>query len=344
MSDIGALQGTVLLADDDEAVRDVYAQKLRAHGFHVLLAADGVEAVEILTKLPIDVGLINVMMPRHNGYDVCRIAKSNPQTRSIPIVLITGFSDDADRERGAQAGADDFMSKPIQKDELISRLKTLVKLKRASDQLEHVENVLFTLAQSMEAREPGTQGHCERVARYSAALGQRLGLSVKECNTLRRAGYLHDIGKVSIPDAILLKPGHLNAEELRQMETHPEMGERICSPLQSLKDVLPIIRWHHERLDGGGYPDHLQGKQIPLSVRIVQTVDIYDSLVCADPYRSAFTSEIAFVTIRGEVQQGWWDGSVVDGLEGLFRNSVALPEMRPPLKAWMPQNRRQQVV
>jgi putative two-component system response regulator len=284
------------------------------------------------------------MMPRHNGYDVCRIAKSNPQTRSIPIVLVTGFSDNTDRERGALAGADDFISKPIQKEDLINRLKMLVRMKRASDELERVENVLFTLAQSVEAREPGAQGHCERVARYSAALGERLGLSVKECNTLRRAGYLHDIGKVSIPDAILLKPGPLNAEERRQMETHSEMGERICSPLRSLKDVLPIIRWHHERLDGGGYPDHLQGKQIPLSVRIVQIVDIYDSLVCAHPYRSAFTSEIAFATIRGEVQQRWWDGSVVDALEGLFRNSDALPGVRPPFKAWMPQNRRQQVV
>ena len=293
MSDIGALQGTVLLADDDEAVRDLYAQKLRAQGFQVFLAADGVEAVEILTKQSIDVGVIDVMMPRHNGYDVCRIAKSNPQTRSIPIVLLTGLSDNTDRERGAQAGADDFMSKPIQKDELISRLRTLVRMKRASDELERVENVLFTLAHSMEAREPGTQGHCERVARYSAALGERLGLAVKECNTLRRAGYLHDIGKVSIPDAILLKPGPLNEQERRQMETHSETGERMCSPLRSLKDVLPIIRWHHERLDGGGYPDHLQGKDIPLSVRIVQIVDIYDSLVCAHPYRPAFTSEIA---------------------------------------------------
>jgi putative two-component system response regulator len=341
MQETGTLQGTILVADDDEEVRNLYVQMLQAHGFQVFQAADGVEAIEVLTKESIDVGLIDILMPRHNGYDVCRIAKANPRTRSIPIFLITGFLGDTERERSVQVGADDLIDKPVLKDELIARLRILVKLKRMGDELDCAESVLFKLAHRLEAREPGSEAHCERVARYSAALGERLGLSATDCDSLRRAGYLHDIGKISIPDAVLSKPGPLNEQERRQMETHSETGEQICSSVGSLQDVLPVIRWHHERLDGGGYPDHLKGDEIPLAVRIVQIVDIYDALVSARSYRPALTSQMAFATIRREVRRGWWDSSIVDELEGLFRNSTEIPGVQPPHKAPAPEARRQ---
>src|SRR2546422_6710191 len=199
------------------------------------------------------------MMPRCTGFAVCRTVKARPETRLIPVVLITGLGSADDRIRGIESGADDFLNKPIRKEELLARVRSLVRLKRFTDELENAETVLCSLAHSIEAKDPYTEGHCERLSRYSIALAERLGLPEEQRVALRRAGVVHDIGKVAVPEQILLKPGPLDPDERRIMENHPVIGERICAPLKSFRFVLPIIRHHHERMDGTGYPDHLKG-------------------------------------------------------------------------------------
>jgi cyclic di-GMP phosphodiesterase len=313
--------GTVLVADDNESARDMLEMMLRTHGYRVLSAADGPQALALLQQEPIDLAFIDVVMPGQSGFAVCRAAKDRPETRLTPIVLITGLGRVEDRIRGIEAGADDFLNKPVRKEELLARAKSLVRIKRFTDELESAETVVFTLAASIEAKDPYTEGHCDRLSRYSAALGERLGLSEEDRIALRRGGVVHDIGKVAVPERVLLKPGSLDLHERKLMEAHAVIGERICAPLKSFRQVLPIIRWHHERQDGSGYPDQLKSGQIPLTARVLQTVDIYDALTTDRPYRKALSSERAFAILHDEVRRGWWDGALVKEFESLLREA-----------------------
>jgi putative two-component system response regulator len=317
--------GTILVADDDQEIRQPLEYLLRLQGYRVLTAGDGAEALSLLQEQPVDVALLDVSMPRESGFSVCRALKSRSATRLVPVVLMArpgGGSDD--RVRGVEAGADDFLSKPIRKEELLARVKSLVRLKRIGAELEMAETVLLSLAASIEAKDPYTAGHCERVARYSAELAGRLGLPEELRKALLRGGMVHDIGKVAVPDQILLKPGPLSLDERRLMETHTSIGEQICAPMKSFRNILPIIRSHHEHQNGSGYPDHLTGDQIPLTARILQVADVYDALTTDRPYRAALTPEQALSTVREEAQRGWWDREIVDVLESLLKNSPEL--------------------
>lgn len=316
--------GTILVADDDDALREMLEHLLRKQGYRVLAATNGADALALLQMHPVDLALFDVMMPRLTGFEACRTAKARPETRLTPIVLITGLGRSEDRVQGIEAGADDFLSKPVRQEELLARVKSLVRMKRYTDELETAETVLCTLAASIEAKDPYTEGHCDRLSRYSVALAKRLGLSEEDCVALRRGGVVHDIGKVAVPEAILLKPGPLNDRERKVMESHPVIGAHICSPLKSFRNVLPIIRWHHERQNGTGYPDGLRGPQIPLVTRILQTVDVYDALSTARPYRDALPHDKVFSIMREEVARGWWDGALVDELEALLKASPGL--------------------
>jgi len=226
-------------------------------------------------------------------------------------VMITGLSDRDDRVRGIEAGADDFLSKPVYPEELFARVKSLLKLKEFTDELENAEAVLVALALGIESRDPYTGNHCERLAQYAADLGHYIGLDGDSITALKRGGYLHDLGKVSIPDEILKKGTRLTAEEWRIMKQHPVIGEAICRPLKSFRDVLPIIRHHHEHWDGSGYPDHMQGYDIPLLARVLQVVDVYDALRTARPYKPALTHEEAERTMLDESNRGLWDPNLV---------------------------------
>ena len=217
-------------------------------------------------------------MPERNGFDVCREVKSSPDTRLIPVVLVTASTAVADRIEGIECGADDFLSKPVNREELLARVRSLLRLKQFTDELENAETVLFSLALSIEAKDPYTEGHCDRLSQYSVVLAERLDLPNDLRIALRRAGTVHDIGKVAVPEHVLLKPGPLTPEEWKVMKQHPVVGERICAPLKSFRHVLPVIRSHHEKLDGSGYPDGLKGDEIPLTARVLQVVDIYDAL------------------------------------------------------------------
>ena len=224
--------------------------------------------------------------------------------------------------QGIESGADDFLNKPVNKEELLARVRSLLKIKQFTDELEHAENVLFALALSIEAKDPYTEGHCDRLSESSEALAKRLSLNEEERIALRRGGVIHDIGKVAVPDQILLKPGPLTPEERNVMQRHTVVGAGICSPLKSFRSVLPIIRHHHEKIDGSGYPDGLKGDAIPLTARILQTVDIYDALTTDRPYRKAMTPDRAFALMREEVKRDWWDGALVDELEAMVQTSV----------------------
>ena len=291
---------------------------LEVEGYHVLCVLDGKQALDILRTNSIDLALLDVMMSERDGFVVCHEIKSNPETRFVPVVLITALTGRADRIRGIECGADDFLSKPIHREELLARVYSLLRLKQFTDELESAETVLFSLALSIEAKDPCTEGHCNRLSRYSVALAEQLGVSDELMVALRRAGIVHDVGKVAVPEYILLKPGPLTPDERKIMEQHPITGERICAPMKSFRRVLPIIRHHHEKLDGSGYPDGLKGEDIPMTARILQTVDVYDALTTDRPYRKALSSQVALEIMRSEVKKGWWDGGLVDILETLF--------------------------
>jgi putative two-component system response regulator len=214
--------------------------------------------------------------------------------------------------KGIDAGADDFLSKPFDSAELHARIRSLVRLKRYTDDLESAEAVLLGLGATIEARDPCTRGHCQRLARYATTLGRSLGLDDSDLSALERGGFLHDIGKIAVPDAVLLKEGKLDPQESRIMQEHPVVGDALCSGLNSLKSVRPIVRHHHERLDGSGYPDGLKNTEVPLLAQIVSIVDIFDALTTERPYRNARPHGEAFEVLSSEASKGWRDRALID--------------------------------
>lgn len=300
----------VLVVDDEPSNRELLIAILEAEGLEVGIAEDGTSGIAQVTAFDPDLILLDINMPGTSGLDVCCKLKSDPDTRLIPIVLVTGLSAVEDRVRGLQCGADDFLTKPIERSELVARVRSLISLKSFTDELERAETVLYALARSIEAKDPYTHGHCERLSQYSIKLGVKLGQAEEQLTALRRAGIVHDIGKVAVPDAVLLKPGRLNEEERVIMQQHPGVGEQICLPLKSFGHVLPIIRHHHERADGTGYPDGLKGPQIPVTAKILQVVDVFDALSTVRPYKAALTADEALKIMNEEVARGWWDPDI----------------------------------
>ncbi len=301
----------ILVVDDNPDTNLLMRELLETRGYEVVTVADAGRAEIEVHQRPPDLILSDVIMPGKSGYELCRELKENPATRLIPFVLITGLSDREDKLRGIEAGADDFLNKPIFSEELFARVKSLLKLKEFTDELETVDSVLCTLGLSVESRDPYTEGHCERLAVHASNLGRHLGLDDDSILALRRGGYLHDLGKIAVPDEILKKGTNLSPEEWTIMKQHPVTGENICRPLKSLRLVLPIIRSHHEHSDGSGYPDGLSGTDIPLLARILQVVDVYDALRTTRPYKPALAHEQAALTMRREAQAGLWDEELV---------------------------------
>jgi cyclic di-GMP phosphodiesterase len=274
-------------------------------GYQVVTASDGEQALQIVEATHPDLVLMDVLMPKLTGYEVCERIKRNPATRLTPVVLITALNEREDRIQGINAGADDFLTKPVNPHELEARVRSLVRLKRYTDDLDSAESVIMSLALVIEARDAYTDGHCQRLAAYATSLGSVLGLGDDDLAALFRGGYLHDVGKVGIPDAVLLKSERLSRSEYDCIKQHTVIGDRLCGELRSLRRVRPIVRHHHERLDGSGYPDGLRGDDIPLLAQIMGIVDVYDAITTSRPYKGAAPLERACDELMGEVKQGW---------------------------------------
>ncbi len=293
------------------SVRSIRAA-LQGLAHELVRAASPAEAMAALAQHQINLVLIDLASPEKGGLDFCRFLKKSTTTQLLPVYVI-GSSDDVEEEvRALEAGADEFLLRPLRHRTFKARVQASLRHKAMIDSLDDSESVLFSLAQSVEDRDPDLGQHCHRLALMGAAMGLTLGLSAPDILALQRGGYLHDIGKVAVPDHVLFKPGALTPEEWEIMKTHAERGARICGGMKSLAPVLPIIRHHHERWDGSGYPNGLRGEEIPLLARILQLADIYDALTTARPYKEAMTPEQALTTLRDEVKKGWRDPQLVE--------------------------------
>ena len=324
--------GRVLVVDDLEANRSLMAAALSRDGYDVLFATDGRDALDVVAREQPDLVLMDVMMPGLDGFAACRALKRDPRTRLIPVVLVTALQESEHRIRGIDAGADDFLSKPFNPHELRARVRSLIRIKRYTDDLDTAESVIVSLALTIEARDACTEGHCHRLAAYASKLGRHVGLSDEDIAALARGGFLHDIGKVGIPDGILLKPGRLTRAEYDVMKQHALIGDRLCGELRSLRRVRPIVRHHHERLDGSGYPDGLRGDQIPLLAQVTAVVDVFDALTTERPYKQAVSFPQAYDELLAEASRGWHRRDLVDAfielgadgrLEAFVRESAA---------------------
>ena len=309
----------VLVVDDVASNRELLQGRLGDLGYDVREARDGIEALEAVAADEPDLILLDIDMPRLDGIAVCEQLKAHPIRRLIPIVILTASNDRNTRLLGIAAGADDYLSKPFDPKELLIRTKVLLRQRELNRRLDATEGVLFALARAVEARDRHTIHHAERVGRYAEAIGAAHGLGLEDCELLYHGGVLHDLGKIAIPDAILLKPGPLTNEEFARMKTHSVEGERICLSLRSVAYYLPMIRHHHERVDGGGYPDHLAGNDIPLGARIAAISDAWDAMVSDRPYRRGLDEEEALRRLRQGAGSQWDAGLVrvfIDLLDG----------------------------
>ncbi|MBA7593479.1 putative cyclic di-GMP phosphodiesterase [subsurface metagenome] len=273
---------------------------LSVAGYHVVTASNGEEALVMVEKESPDLILIDAMMPKMDGFEVCAVLKSKEETRLIPVVMVTPVEETEHKIRGFEAGVDDFLHRPINSVELLARVRCLVRTKRLNDELVNVENAIIALATAIEAKDPYTEGHVDRVANYALILGKEAGIAPWELQALRKAAILHDVGKIGIDESILLKPGSLTEEEFNQLKTHSVIGERICRPLGQDRLILEVIRHHHERYDGKGYPDGLAGEDIPIAARIMAVVDAYDALTSDRPYRARRSQEQAVEILKQE--------------------------------------------
>ncbi len=301
----------VLIVDDDPVVRETIRDSVEHLGYATREAASAEEALlNIAGDLP-DLILLDVRMPGITGIELCRQLKADQATHLIPVVLLTAQGELDTRVAGLEAGADDYFTKPVHLRELRARLRALIRLKRVVEELEQAENMITTLALTIEARDTYTAGHCVRLASYAVELGERLGLGQEELGALRLGGFLHDLGKIRVPDAVLLKPGPLTADEWRMIREHPDAGDRLATPMRTLSLVRPLIRHHHERVDGRGYPDKLVREEIPHLARVMSVVDVYDALRTRRPYKPPLEEAEALRILLEGARTGQLDPEIV---------------------------------
>lgn len=304
----------VLVVDDEASNRGLVRKALEPLGYDVAEAADGEEAVQAVAARPPDLVLLDLVMPKLDGYGVLRAIKTDPRTRLIPVVMLTSHDQLVEKIRAVQIGADDYLFKPFNIAELTARVKSLVNLKHFTDELEHASKVVESFAICVESRDRYTGNHCKRLGAYAARVGSVLGLTDDDLRTLHLGGVLHDIGKIAISDLILNKPGRLTPDEFGLMKMHSSVGYDLLKPMRTLEKVFPLVRHHHEKLDGSGYPDGIGGAEIPLLVRITSVVDVFDALHTRRSYKEAFPIEKCLEILREEATKGWWDRDVVEAL------------------------------
>jgi len=313
----------VLLVDDSGLNLKMLAAILKPLNYELFLAGHGFEALDIAERVDLDLVLLDVMMPDMDGFEVCRRLKADDATRMVPVIFVTTLDDADSRVRGIEAGGDDFITKPPNSTELIARTQSLIRLKKLNNSLTSIENVLFSLAKAVEAKDSYTRGHVDRAAYFAVALGNKMKLGSKDIEALRFGGRLHDVGKIGIPNNVLNKDGPLDDEEWKMMRSHPEVGYNICLPLkETLGAALHVIRHHHEKLDGSGYPDGLKAEQISAVARIMAVADIYDALTSDRAYRKGLSSEKAITILREESAEGKLDAEVVENLVDIIQTET----------------------
>jgi len=316
----------VLVVDDDESLANLYSRLLKRAGYQVRVRTNGHDALKAAAEQPPDVVLLDVMMPGMSGFDVCRTLKRDPSTRLTPVILVTSLSGREEKLTGLNAGADDFLRKPVDNEELLVRVRSLARVKRFTDDLDSAAAIIMTLAVMIEGRDGYAEGHCHRLANYASALGRSLELSNDDLQALYRGGFLHDIGMLTIPDGVIRKVHALTPEEFELVKTHTVVGDSLCGNLRSLQSVRPIVRHHHERFDGSGYPDGLRGNDIPLLAQIMSICDAYDALTTKSPYQDAKTTEKAIRVLMADVQRGWRRPDLVETFVGLLQSGrIASP-------------------
>jgi putative two-component system response regulator len=321
----------VLIVDDNPMVANLLEQVLRSEGNDVAVAADGLEALTAVARCAPDLILLDLDLPGLHGYEVCRRLKANPATRLIPVVIITARCESGDRVDAWDLGADDFLTKPFRMAEVTARCRSLLRIKRLIDERDSAEAVVFALARAVEAKSPYTHGHAGRVRNFAIELARAVGVTEADRELLGKGALLHDIGKISVPDAILEKPGRLTNDEYDLVKDHTRQGAHIVEPLHSLRDAVPFIRWHHERLDGKGYPDGLRGEQLPWMVRILSVADVFDSLASDRPYRARMPLELSLEIMTDNARGGGLDMDLVDRFGRIVRNFLPTPSTRSTL-------------
>jgi cyclic di-GMP phosphodiesterase len=302
----------VLVVDDEPHITKLLTRMLTHEGHEVLTAETVAAARDVIDTRAPDVVILDVMLPDSDGITLCQRIKQNAATRLTPVVLMTGLHDADVQLRGLEAGADDFLDKPIDTRALVTRVRALARMKRYTDDLDAAGSIVMTLATMIETRDGQTAGHCHRMANYATALGRALGLSRSDLQALHRGGFLHDVGMLAIPDSVLRKAGPLSGEELDLIKSHTVIGDRMCAHLRSLQSVRPIIRHHHERYDGSGYPDGLRGDDIPMLAQIIGVVDVYEAVTSRRPYQPAQPPDEALQLLRAEAQRGWRRLDLID--------------------------------
>ncbi|MEO5988913.1 MAG: HD domain-containing phosphohydrolase [Candidatus Eisenbacteria bacterium] len=316
----------ILVCDDDPGVCGVLSRLLAREGFQVRTVECGEQALEEIALHPPDLLLLDVTMPGMSGFDVARAVRRLEGGALLPIALITGLADTASRVLGLASGADEFVDKPFETQVLVARIHAMLRVKHLTDQLENTENVIFTLARTVEARDSCTDLHLWRLAEYSRAISLAMGCSPEEARYAWYGGILHDIGKIGLSENVLKKKGALTPAEFLEVHRHPDIGAEIIRSMRFAPIVSPIVRGHHERWDGKGYPQGLEGEAIPLAARIVAVADAWDAMTTNRPYRLALDEYEAISRLKqGAGSQ--WDPAVVSAFLEL-QSHGELPEAR----------------
>jgi putative two-component system response regulator len=311
------------VVDDEPPVRTLLRRFLETSGYAVAEVGTGADALERIRTDPPDLVFLDLQLPDSSGHSVLEAIRAEPATRLLPVVMLTGLATSEQKKRAYELGVTDFLAKPFAPDELLPRVRSLVLLKQFADEHDHAESMIATLARTIDARDPYTAGHSARVARYAEMIARRLDFEATSILELRRGALFHDLGKIAVPDGVLMKAGPLTAEEREVIQRHPVVGGELLAPMKTMAKSLPIVRHHHEKLDGSGYPDGLSGADLPLAVRIVTIADIYDALTTKRVYREALSPETAYEIFDGEIRRGWWDREVLRELQAALAERPA---------------------